>query len=313
MPPCLTPTGSRLSSLAMRLGFSPALTESVNKGSVPLFFGLRVSRWVSLALSLCVLGARAAHGQLGALPTALHACVPILLPVYTDSAGVTRPRLELLGTGTLVTDLRHVYSVTARHVVRGQDSIIVGLLQKDGGVKLVTLGIGHMDFVFPASDSVDLAMACLPSNAVDANLAVSVFSKYSSVPPESLAPGLPVLSVGFPLGLGAQTNTPAVKAGIVALVPPGNDSFYIDSNLFPGNSGGPVVTTISQVNLAHESVTITAGESPVLLGIASHTLTYTETAVSAQTRRPRVVFEENSGLAVVVSAARIWRLVEARR
>jgi len=76
-------------------------------------------------------------------------------------------------------------------------------------------------------------------------------------------------------------------------------SFLIDSFIFPGNSGGPVV-------LKPESpLNQFAGEKPpikaaYLLGIVRGFIPYTDVAVSAQTGRPRVTFEENSGLTEVI-------------
>src|SRR3990172_1553482 len=68
-----------------------------------------------------------------------------------------------------------------------------------------------------------------------------------------------------------------------------------DTAQFPGNSGGPVIIEPSAGSIE--------GTKPItgsyLIGIVSGYLPYQDIAISAQTRRPRIVFEENSGLASV--------------
>jgi hypothetical protein len=246
-----------------------------------------------------------------ALPSgSLLSCVPVKLQVYRESAGVTRPALSPLATGVLLCDMKQVYLVTARHVVRGLDSVVVELRRRGGGSRQLTVGVGHCDFVYPPDAKLDLTMVALPdSEMADTTLDYMLFDTTASLSPRQIVPGLPVLVLGFPLGLGSGSNTPAVKSGIVALVPPDQDSFYIDSNLFPGNSGGPVITSAKAIGAQLGRYYVTSQDAPLLVGIASHTLTYSDTAVSAQTHRARVTFEENSGLAVVISAARIWQFI----
>ena len=72
--------------------------------------------------------------------------------------------------------------------------------------------------------------------------------------------------------------------------------FLIDANIFPGNSGGPVIL--------RPSVSSITGTKPAnrawLIGIVSGYLPYSDVAVSQQTGEPRMVLVENSGLAAVV-------------
>jgi hypothetical protein len=71
--------------------------------------------------------------------------------------------------------------------------------------------------------------------------------------------------------------------------------FLIDTAVFPGNSGGPVITAPQVIGIQG---TTTFGRS-VLLGIITSYLPYHDVAVSRQTGLPRVTFDENSGLAAV--------------
>ncbi len=106
-----------------------------------------------------------------------------------------------------------------------------------------------------------------------------------------------VFVLGFPMGdVGVNQNYVIVRHGTIARI---EDTlrgqaidFVMDSLIFPGNSGGPVLT--------RPEIMIAEGISPqgcYLLGIVKSYTPYRDIAVSVQTNRPRVIFEENSGLA----------------
>ena len=110
-----------------------------------------------------------------------------------------------------------------------------------------------------------------------------------------------VFTMGFPLGIaGDERNYVIVRQGIIASIQNwldgGDKSFLIDASIYPGNSGGPV---FAKPEVAAISGT-TANNACRLIGIVSRFLAYTDIAVSQQTNRARVTFEENSGLGVVV-------------
>ena len=70
----------------------------------------------------------------------------------------------------------------------------------------------------------------------------------------------------------------------------------INSFVFPGNSGGPVL-------LKPETMSIQGTQNhpdPLLIGVVDAYQPYREPAVSLQTREARIVFEENSGLANIL-------------
>jgi hypothetical protein len=110
-----------------------------------------------------------------------------------------------------------------------------------------------------------------------------------------------VFVLGFPMSLVEDwRNVVIVKGGIIARIEDmliaKSDAFLIDALIFPGNSGGPVV-------LRPEIISITGTPPQVksyLIGMVVSYQPYIDTAVSQQTQRPRVTFEENSGLASVL-------------
>jgi hypothetical protein len=71
----------------------------------------------------------------------------------------------------------------------------------------------------------------------------------------------------------------------------------IDATVFPGNSGGPVVSKPEVVSIQGTK----SHDSAYLIGIRASYVPYIDVATSQQTQRPRVTFEENSWLANVYS------------
>ena len=93
-----------------------------------------------------------------------------------------------------------------------------------------------------------------------------------------------------------------VRHGVLARIRNTLDSatptnYLVDSFVFPGTSGSPVL-------LKPEFVTIQGAKPGIrqayLLGVVKSFIPYIDVAFSAQTKRPRVTFEENSGLAEVI-------------
>ena len=120
-----------------------------------------------------------------------------------------------------------------------------------------------------------------------------------------------VFVLGFPMGIsGNQKNYVIAKQGVIARISDfldGNDDIYlIDSLVFPGNSGGPVILRPEIIGIEG---TKTNG-SAFLIGIVISYLPYTDTAVSQQTGRARISFEENSGLAQILPVDYIHDTVE---
>ena len=110
-----------------------------------------------------------------------------------------------------------------------------------------------------------------------------------------------VFVLGFPLGeAGEERNYAVVRQGIIARVQDwmkGNfGTILIDASIFPGNSGGPVLLKPELTSIKGTKRNDRCG----LIGMVSSYLPYREVAVSQQTGRPRMIFEENSGLGVVV-------------
>ena len=123
-----------------------------------------------------------------------------------------------------------------------------------------------------------------------------------------------VFVLGFPMGLvGGERNFVLVRTGAIARIRDAlagaREEFLVDAFVFPGNSGGPVVTKTE--------IAAIRGTKPLrvayLIGVVKSYVPYRDVAVSQQTRRPRVIFEENSGLASVIPIDFVKEVIKEHR
>lgn len=123
-----------------------------------------------------------------------------------------------------------------------------------------------------------------------------------------------VFVLGFPMNLaGAQRNYVIVREGVIAriseLLDHASPTFMLDSFVFPGNSGSPVILKPEITAIQGTPVNGKA----YLIGVVSDYKPYTDMAISQQTHRPRITFEENSGLADVIPMDRVDEAIAAYR
>lgn len=126
-----------------------------------------------------------------------------------------------------------------------------------------------------------------------------------------LTEGDRVFILGFPMGLvSAERQYVICRGGYLARIRDYLDDkasdYLVDGMVFPGNSGGPVVLCPSALAITG---TNTIDKSD-LIGIVKSYVPYNDVAISQQTKRPRVVFEENSGLTAVEPYDAIRETVE---
>jgi S1-C subfamily serine protease len=129
----------------------------------------------------------------------------------------------------------------------------------------------------------------------------------------SIGEGIFVL--GFPMGLTGTVQRSYVIArhGAIARISDALDrvanTFLIDAFVFPGNSGGPVVSATS----INAIVGTKAQERAYLIGIVRSYLPYTDIAISQQTGQLRLLSQENSGLAEVIPIDYVNETIVASR
>jgi hypothetical protein len=209
-----------------------------------------------------------------------------------------------------VTDYR-VYLVTNRHVLAGLSKAYLRCNpQADKHAREFDLSLfdGDKPLWFTHPDA-EVDVAVMPINfdlLQESGMQVAYFQgdQHSATIDAMNALGVTegdfAYVLGFPMGLvGEHRNAVIVRSGTLArvrdLLARSSKIFLVDAFVFPGNSGGPVV-------LKPEALAIEGTKpqvAPYLIGIVQAYVPYQDVAVSAQTGRPRVIFEENAGLAAV--------------
>ena len=106
-----------------------------------------------------------------------------------------------------------------------------------------------------------------------------------------------------------QRISPIIRSGIISLINEDN-TFFVDAAAFPGNSGSPVFLKLSSV--VNESGQVSYQTGGKFIGVIGEYLPYQEVAISTQTNRPRVVFEENTGLSRVWSVSFINEIMKSK-
>lgn len=109
-----------------------------------------------------------------------------------------------------------------------------------------------------------------------------------------------VFVLGFPMGLvDPERQYVICRSGILSRIRDYLDDrtndYLIDASIYPGNSGSPVINCPSAIAIEGT----TGIQQADLIGMVKSYLPYQDTAISQQTGRARIIFEENAGLAAV--------------
>ena len=204
-----------------------------------------------------------------------------------------------------------LFLVTNRHVFDKKDFVDLRFNTKDGKTKIFRQGL-----FFPTKEprwlahrftNVDVALLNIsPKILEDNNIAYislpeELFAFSKDFPKIGIETGDGVYVLGFPLGIsGKIQNFGCAKWGIISRVDKEiireNKSFLIDSSIFPGNSGGPVILRPEIASLENT----TPVNKPHVVGVVSGYIPYTDYLKSIQTGKTVSSSEENSGLATVV-------------
>lgn len=211
-----------------------------------------------------------------------------------------------------------LYLVTNRHVVdrvRGDGYLYLRLNKSNNqGSKIYRMKMDQQGWTTHPDSDVDVAVCS--ANVPNLNRDEVEYSFFLSdkncltrekAKTTGLSEGDGVFVLGFPLGdAGDERNYVIARYGIIARaqhwLAGGGKTFLIDAFIFPGNSGGPVLLKPEPSAI----VGTQAQKQCLLIGMVSSYIPYEEIAISAQTGKPRMVFQENSGLAKIVPYEHIY-------
>lgn len=206
-----------------------------------------------------------------------------------------------------------MYLVTNRHVLENEQAIVLRFSSEDASLapaidlSLVD-ALGQPKYLMHPDPSVDVAV--LPIDVAILRLPGTKFSFFQSdqhvldlagARTAGVSEGDGMFVLGFPLGqVGGDRNYVIVRDATLARVRDAltgaTKEFLIDASIYPGNSGGPVVTRPELVSITGTQAT----QKGSLVGIVTGYVPYQDVAVSRQTGHVRIVFTENSDLAAVV-------------
>ena len=230
-------------------------------------------------------------------------------------------KIQFYATGFLVNIQNIFHLVTAKHVVvdpRTGKFVDSGMLAffnlKDG-----TVGSRSIDqikksiavnWIFHENDDVDIAL--IPFGLDPQKDDVKTIPENLFLRSDRLFELYDVFFLSYQPGIQLQKKvSPVIRNGTISLINE-DKTFYIDASAFPGNSGSPVFLKPSPIRFDGRGISIGGDQlGGKFIGIIGEYLPYQEVAISTQTGRKRVVFEENTGLSRVWSVNFIREIVES--
>lgn len=231
------------------------------------------------------------------------------------------PEDIFVATGILVQIDNIFHLITAKHVVFDNEKkelknseLWIAFNTKDN--KIVKRPIKdikkkfEVEWIFHEKDKVDLAI--IPTALNPQSDDVKVINPNLFLTIEQLYELYDVFFLSFQPGIPTENVIkPVIRNGTISRINK-DKSFYIDGFAFPGNSGSPVFLKPSPIRFDKGNISL--GGDPwggKFVGIIGEYLPYQEIAVSIQTGKPRVIFEENTGLSKVWSIEYLNEIIES--
>lgn len=205
----------------------------------------------------------------------------------------------------------YIYLVTNRHVFEEKRFVDLRFNTKNGSVKIFSQSLSFDNneprWLSHRNKKVDLALLSvnpeiLQENSIEFNyIPEDIFAYYRNFQNLGIEAGDELYILGFPLGFsGNLKNFACVKWGIISRIDKEiikeEKAFFIDSSIFPGNSGGPVIIRPEIASLDKTKSVNTS----YLIGVVSAYIPFIDKHISMQTKNVVSIVEENSGLAFVV-------------
>lgn len=201
-----------------------------------------------------------------------------------------------------------VFLVTNRHVLQNIQNILIRFNpQDDKPAKDYQIILNSSNKIEHPNPNIDVAIVPINTNILkEEGMKFAFFTSDSNTFTKQnlidigTTEGDDIFVLGFPMGLiGTERQHVILRGGCIArirdLFENRNTDYIVDALVFPGNSGGPVILKPEILNIEGTKVNNRAA----LIGIIKSYIPYQDTAVSIQTKRPRIIFEDNTGLSLV--------------
>jgi S1-C subfamily serine protease len=219
-----------------------------------------------------------------------------------------------------------VYLVTNRHVLANHAEVAVRFnpVKVTDPVKEVTIALkderGNALWISHPDPLIDVSVVHLnPKWLQEQALQFSFFSNDRHAADRAklrdigISAGDGAFVLGFPMGMTGpgQRSYVIARRGAIArisdLLDGAANTFLIDAFIFPGNSGGPVVSAPSANGVQGTKIP----DRCYLIGVVRAYVPYTDVLVSQQTGQSRMLAQENSGLAEVIPIDYVNEAIEA--
>lgn len=224
----------------------------------------------------------------------------------------------MAGTASLAAARGINLLLTAKHVVVDSKTgalrdLHVIVAKKDGTVRMERLveqmSRNKVGWFFHSRPEVDIAVLPFDTNAASDEILLIPEARFVRI--ERVVETYDVLYPVFQSHLdSAGRFVPIIRSGIVSRIN-ADKTFYIDGFVFPGNSGAPVFLKPGSFRYGDRGKADEDAIAGGLIGFVVGYLPYTDVAVSQQTGRERIVFEENSGLTLVWPVDYLFEILDS--
>ena len=222
------------------------------------------------------------------------------------------------------TNQYRTYLVTNRHVLEGQKVVYLRFNPREAvPAREYTLqfeGVENPAAYVPHSDpDIDLAVVQINVNTLDKDgIQFSYFMSDRHVADRKSLEELGFTEgdfgyiLGFPMGLvGAERSFVIVRQGAIARIRDylagASKELLMDCMIFPGNSGGPVVTKPEAMSIQGTK----SQSAAYLIGVVAGYIPYRDVLKSRQTNEDRMIVVENSGLSSIVPVQYLIDLIQS--
>lgn len=163
--------------------------------------------------------------------------------------------------------------------------------------------LGNVNWIFHSNKDVDIAIMPVNIDWSKADLLRVPMEQFVGI--DKLLELDDLYYLSYQPGIIEKNKVdPIIRTGSISKINK-DKTFFIDGFAFPGNSGSPVF--FKKRYFKSDNPPLPGS----LIGIIGSHITYQDVAISSQTKRPRIIFEENTGLSKVWSVDFLKEIIKS--